>query len=117
RQDDTGGRGHVAACHRRQVEAGNGVVADVGAHAVDNDALQVSAGCVGEQPGHHVVFDAGIGKDAVGVIPVRPAAGVVDAVAPYQVVVARDLDADGQVVVQAVVLHQVAGAAEQLDTL
>src|SRR5690606_37962168 len=115
---DAVGVGHVAALYGRHVEAGDGVVADLGAVATGVDSAHVAVRHVGVQAGDRIADDVGAGEDSPSVGFAGRAACVVGRVAAHPAVVASvDQDRDFQIVVQAVVLHQVTGAAVQVDAL
>src|SRR5690606_28709225 len=108
-QCNAGSKGHAAPLSGSHVETRNFVVANVGTCAGRKHTEQIT-GSIDKKTGHRIVDDVGICIDAEGESFARGAAGVVDPVAPYQVVVALHEDSAIQVVVQPVVFHQVAGA-------
>src|SRR5690606_25406475 len=85
---DAVGVGHVAALYGRHVEAGDGVVADLGAVATGVDSAHVAVRHVGVQAGDRIADDVGAGEDSPSVGFAGRAACVVGRVAAHPAVVA-----------------------------
>src|SRR5690606_15141539 len=77
--------------------------------------IRMCLGRSGERTDHCIVDHVGFRIDAVAGVLFMRAARIVDLVALHQVVVALDLDADVEVVVEAIVLDQVVRAAIEPD--
>src|SRR5690606_6978982 len=82
------------------------------------DPNQIRGGGIGEEARYHVVLDQRAAhRDPVDVGPTGGTAGIHDAIVPHDSAVvggiAVEVDADGEVVVEVVVFHQVPASAVQ----